>query len=145
MGSSIHGLFLVMDFNSYLEPSSSKLIRMVSQKGYAIKVNTRDCKNKEMFGVVNQRDFVICLDNIKNNISPVRHYVNETVIHEAVHVAQSCKGGRLGLKVSLDQYKTQDAARSVKATGSDSALEKEAYYLEGKPDRVIAYLRKYCF
>ena len=79
-----------------------------------------------------------------NKISPVEYYVNETLNHEAVHVAQSCKGGKLGISTALDKYKLNDARRSSKVGGSDSVREQEAYELEDKPEQVLAVLRKYC-
>jgi Holliday junction resolvase len=133
-----------VDFISYLTPESRELIQLVSQKGYAIRENASACRNREIFGVVNDKSFVICLDNIKNKISPVKRYVNETVIHEAVHIAQLCKGGKLGINVSLSQYKMQDVKNSVRATGSNAIIEKEAYHLEDKPEQVLAFLKKYC-
>ena len=136
---------LRVDFISYLTPESRELIRLVSQKGYAIRENASACRDREIFGVVNDKSFVIRLDNIKNKISPVKHYVNETVIHEAVHVAQNCKGGKLAINVSLNQNKMQDVKRSVKATGSNVIIEKEAYHLEDKPEQVLTYLQKFCF
>jgi hypothetical protein len=114
-------------------------------KNYNIMQNAPVCRNRELFGILKSPDFVVCLDNIKNKISPVKHYVNETVYHEAVHVAQACKRGKLGVSTSLDQYKLNDVMRSVKATGSYAAYEMEAYYLEDKPKEVLYYLKKYCF
>ena len=95
-------------------------------------------------GTVVNRNLIICLDNIKNTASPVDHYVNETINHESVHIAQSCKGSKLGITTNLDRYKTNDARRSRKVGGSQMVIEMEAYELEDKPDQVLAYLRKYC-
>jgi len=67
------------------------------------------------------------------------------VYHEAVHVAQACKGGKLGVSASLNQYKLNDVMRSVKATGSYAVYEMEAYHLEDKPEEVLHHLKKYCF
>ena len=114
-------------------------------KNYNVRENAPICRNKELFGILQSPDFVVCLDNIKNTISPVKHYVNETVYHEAVHVAQACKRGKLGITASLNQYKLNDVMRSVKATGSYAVYETEAYYLEDKPEEVLYHLKKYCF
>lgn len=134
-----------MEFLLYLTPAGQEIISLIMQKNYIIKQNSAICRNKEIFGIVQSPDFVICLNNIKNTISPVKHYVNETVYHEAVHVAQSCKRGKLGVTATLDQYKLNDVMRSVRATGSYAAYEMEAYYLEDKPEEVVHYLKKYCF
>lgn len=134
-----------MEFLLYLTPTGQEIISSIMLKNYNIRQNAPICRNKQLFGLVKSPDFVICLDNIKNTISPVKHYVNETVYHEAVHVAQSCKGGKLGVSASLDQYKLTDVANSVKATGSYAIYEVEAYYLENKPKEVLHYLKKFCF
>jgi hypothetical protein len=134
-----------MEFLLYLTPTGQEIISSIMLKNYNIRQNAPVCRNKELFGLLKSPDFVICLDNIKNKISPVKHYVNETVYHEAVHVAQSCKRGKLGVNASLDQYKLNDVMRSVKATGSYAVYETEAYYLEDKPEEVLYHLKKYCF
>lgn len=135
-----------MEFLLYLTPIGSQILTRVMQKNYRVVENSAYCKNKEIFGGIDKSNFVICLNNIKNTISPVAHYVNETVYHEAVHVAQSCKRGPLKIAdVTLDKYKLNDVSRSVKV-GKKTAhvYEVEAYFLEDKPERVLAALKKYC-
>jgi hypothetical protein len=135
-----------MEFLLYLTPIGQDLISKMMMKNYIIQENGAICRNKEYFGGVDHPRFVICLNNIKNNISPVKHYVNETVYHEAVHVAQACKRGPLGISdATLDQYKLKDVARSVKFSGSSYVYEFEAYYLEDKPEQVLDYVKKFCF
>ncbi len=123
-----------MEFLLYLTPAGQEIISKIMLKNYNVRENAPICRNKQLFGVLKSPDFVVCLNNIKNTISPVKHYVNETVYHEAVHVAQACKRGKLGVSASLDQYKLTDVMNSVKATGSYAVYETEAYYLEDKPE-----------
>ena len=136
-----------MEFLLYLTPIGQELIGKVMMKNYKVVENSAYCRNKEIFGGVDGPRFVICTNNIKNTISPVKHYVNETVYHEAVHVAQSCKKGPLKIAdATLNQYKLNDVARSVKADKrAHQVYEFEAYYLEDKPERVLQYVNKYCF
>jgi hypothetical protein len=135
-----------MEFLMYLTPVGQEIITGVMNKNYNVRENAAICRNKQLLGVVRSPDFIICLDNIKNSVSPVKHYVNETVYHEAVHVAQSCKRGPLGIKnPKLDSYKLNDVARSVSQVNSYPVFEVEAYYLEDKPEMVLEYLKKYCF
>lgn len=135
-----------MEFLMYLTPVGQEIITGVMNKNYNVRENAPICRNKQLLGVVRSPDFIICLDNIKNSVSPVKHYVNETVYHEAVHVAQSCKRGPLGIKnPKLDSYKLNDVARSVSQVNSYPVFEVEAYYLEDKPEMVLEYLKKYCF
>ena len=136
-----------MEFFLYLTPVGQEILNAIVRKKFNIKENAAICRNKDLFGVVktNSSEFIVCLDNIKNSISPVKHYVNETVYHEAVHVAQFCKRGKLGITASLSKNKMIDVQNSVKAVNSDADYEKEAYYLENKPEKVLRYLKKYCF
>jgi len=136
-----------MEFLLYLTPVGQELISKVMMKNYKVVENSAYCRNKEIFGGVDGPRFVICTNNIKNSISPVDHYVNETVYHEAVHVAQSCKGGPLKISnATLNQYKLNDVARSVKVDKrAQYVYETEAYYLEDKPEKVLYYVNKFCF
>lgn len=134
----------MMDFLAYLTPIGQQIVAVVEQSKYKIRQNAPICRNRELMGIVVGRSLTICLDNIKNKLSPVDLYVNETINHESVHIAQSCKGSKLGVATDLDKYKTNDARRSRKIGGSQMDIEKEAYELEDKPEEVLAYLRKYC-
>lgn len=135
-----------MEFLLYLTPIGNQIINQIISKNYAIRENAPICRNKEIFGTLTGPEFVICTTNIKNTISPVKHYVNETVYHEAVHVIHSCKGGPIGIVgINLDQWKLNDVMRSSKITKQHQIYELEAYYLEDKPDLVLSYIEKYCF
>lgn len=136
-----------MDFLLYLTPIGNEIINRVMMKNFNVIENAPICRNKDIFGFAKSPNFIICTNNIKNRISPVKHYVNETVYHEAVHIAQSCKGGALGIKnTNLPSNKLTDVTNSVKAYRQGSVVyEMEAYYLEDKPEQVNYYLKKYCF
>lgn len=134
----------MLDLFAYLTPIGKEIASVIQQSKYIIRQNAPICRNKDLMGIVVGHNLTICLDNIKNNVSPVDHYVNETINHEAVHIAQSCKGSKLGITTNLDKYKTNDARRSRKIGGSQMVSEMEAYELEDKPEQVLAYLRKYC-
>jgi hypothetical protein len=134
-----------MEFLLYLTPLGKEIINSVMLANYNIRENAPICRNKEIVGFIKSKDFVICTNNIKNNISPVSYYVNETVYHEATHVAQYCKGSKLNIVTYLDKNKEDNVARSLKASNSSSSYESEAYYLEDKPEKVLHYLKKFCF
>lgn len=131
----------------YLTPIGRNIVSNVMLKNYKVLENAPICKkHKELFGYTRSPNFIICLDNIKNTISPVNHYVNETVYHEAVHIAQSCKQGPLGVvDPNLSAEKLNDVKRSVKYNSGAFVYEVEAYYLEDKPELVNYYLKKFCF
>jgi len=135
----------MIQFLLYLTPTGQQIVSAIMQRNYNVKENAPICRNKELMGIVQSPNFVICLNNIKNGVSPVDYYVNETVYHEAVHVAQSFKKRPLGVNVSLDAYKMNDAIRSTKFAGSHPVYESEAYFLEDKPEQVLYYLKKFCF
>lgn len=136
-----------MDFLLYLTPIGIEIINHVMMKNFNVVENVEVCRNKNLFGFVRSPNFVICTNNIKNTISPSAFYINETVYHEAVHVAQSCKGGPLGVKnITLPSNKLIDVKNSLKTSNSQYTIyEMEAYYLEDKPEEVNYYLKKFCF
>lgn len=136
-----------MDFLLYLTPIGREILTGVMMKNYKVQENAPICKqHKTLFGHTRSPNFVICTDNIKNTISPVKHYVNETVYHEAVHVIHSCIGGPIKIKnATLSTEKLTEVVQSSKISGSSPVYEIEAYYLEDKPEQVNTYLKKYCF
>jgi len=94
-----------MEFLLYLTPLGREIINSVISANYNVRENAPICRNREIIGFIKSKDFVICTNNIKNNISPVSYYVNETVYHEATHVAQYCKGSKLNIVTHLDKNK----------------------------------------
>lgn len=134
-----------MEFLLYLTPLGKEIINSVMLANYNVRENAPICRNKEIVGYIKSKDFVICTNNIKNTASPVSYYVNETVYHEATHVAQYCKGSKLNIVTYLDKNKEDNVARSLKVSNSSSSYENEAYYLEDKPKEVLHYLKKFCF
>lgn len=134
-----------MEFLLYLTPLGKEIINSVMLANYNVRENAPICRNKEIVGYIKSKDFVICTNNIKNTVSPVSYYVNETVYHEATHVAQYCKGSKLNIVTYLDKNKEDNVARSLKVSNSSSSYETEAYYLEDKPKEVLHYLKKFCF
>ena len=133
-----------MEFLLYLTPLGKEIINSVMLANYNVRENAPICRNKEIVGYIKSKDFVICTNNIKNTVSPVSYYVNETVYHEATHVAQYCKGSKLNIVTYLDKNKEDNVARSLKVSNSSSSYENEAYYLEDKPKEVLHYLKKFC-
>lgn len=136
-----------MEFLLYLSPVGQQIINSVSLTKFKIQENAHICrKYKEVFGFTNTSQLIICTDNIKNSISPVNYYVNETVYHEAVHIAQMCKQRPLGINISsLSPSKMNDIVRSTQYAKDAFPYEVEAYYLEDKPEKVLSYVQKFCF
>lgn len=137
----------MMEFLLYLTPIGNEIVNRVMMKNFRVVENGAICKNKDMFGLTAPPNFVVCTNNIKNKGVSVPFYVNETVYHEAAHVAQICKRGPLGIKnIQLSNNKLQDVQSSVNFYDKTAIVyEMEAYYLEDKPEHVNYYLKKFCF
>jgi len=138
-----------MEFFIYLTPQAQEIINLIRKANYSVKENVEFCRNKNFFGFANFcKKFVICTKNIKNSGFDSKFYINETVYHEAVHVAHHCNGYRpfwISKKnMPLPSNKLQDVKNSVNVSSASSQMEHEAYWMEDKPDKVRYVLKKYC-
>lgn len=140
-----------MEFLLYLTPQSQDILNQIYNIKYSIKENMGICKgNKNIFGYIDYgKKFVICTNNIKEGGYELNHNINETIYHEAVHVAHSCNrykpfGISLG-EMPLPSNKLQDVKNSMKVSTASARIEHEAYWMEDKPDKVQYVLQKYCF
>ena len=118
---------------------------MISKKVLVVE-NTPICRKHDIYGWYdsNTKTMTLCTDRIKSGPNST-YYINETLYHESVHVAQACKKKPLGVEVALDAYKMNDVVRSVKVGNSYPVYESEGYFLEDKPEQVLYYLKKFCF
>lgn len=152
MGWKVIAIFILnlklMDFLLYLTPVANNILdHIISSGTNKVQENAPICKKYyEVFGYFDSQKLIMCTDNIKNTISPVDYYVNETLYHESVHLAQSCRGGALGVKnPSLSKEKMEEVVRSSSYNNATFKYELEAYYLETRPEEVLTYIKKYCF
>lgn len=122
-----------LGFLLYLTSSGREIIEIIKSPNYSIRQNAFICRNADILGYKSPAELIICLYSIKNKVSPVKFYINETVYHEAVHVIHSCKGNALGIPTPLSQYKNTNVINLIKISGGNSTYEREAYYLEDKP------------
>ena len=137
-----------MEFLLYLTPIGHEIINRVRMKHYHVVENAPMCRKGDAFGLRDTPNFTICTNNIKKyDANSTSFYVNETVYHEATHVAQECKGKPLGIaNIHLSDNKKNDVMNSVsKYNPTGKITEIEAYYLEDKPEQVLYYLKKFCF
>ncbi len=139
-----------MDFLIYLTQDSKQVLDMVRAAQFRIAENIGMCRNRNVFGFVNSgRQFVVCTSNIKGSGHNPYFYVPETVFHEAVHVAQQCKGEAFWnatANMPLQWNKMQDINKSVAlSSGSLRQQEHEAFWMEDKPAEVKRVLKKFCF
>ena len=140
-----------MEFLLYLTPQAKDILNQIYQAKYSIRENVDYCRsNTDIFGYADfGQKFVICTKNIKKSGFNLKHYINETVYHEAVHVAHLCNGYKpFGISkkdMILPAFKYQDINNSVKVSNAPSQIEHEAYWMEDKPQKVKSVLKKYCF
>lgn len=138
-----------MEFLFYLTPMGREIIQTVIRAKYQVKENVEFCRDKNYFGYTNSNKLVICTDNIKSSGHDVKFYVNETVYHEATHIAHMCKGYQpfyISLNdMPLPPNKLQDIEKSTKMSTSSRQMEHEAYWMEDKPEKVKYVLEKFCF
>jgi len=140
-----------MEFLLYLTPQAQDILSQVYRAKYSVRENIGYCRsNKNIFGYADfGKKFIVCTNNIKRSGFNPEFYINETVYHEAVHVAHMCNGYKpLGIPMKympLPAHKLQDVKNSVSASTSSSRMEHEAYWMEDKPEKVNYVLQKYCF
>jgi len=140
-----------MEFLLYLYPQSQEIYRMVA-KVIRVAENAPVCSKRDIYGWFSPSDrtMTICTSRItaRGNIA---HYINETLLHESVHLAQLCKNKAflpLGIapsQIKLSARRKQDVETAVKTIGpSVRQIENEAFWLEDKPNEVKYVLKKYC-
>jgi len=143
-----------MDFLLYLSPQGMEIYNMISKK-IGVVENTPICRKHDIFGWYDNRSktIVFCTDKILSKPNPYYNF-NMVLFHESVHVAQACKQNMREIKafgispsaMSLSENLEKDLKVSVKNFGSAiSNIEREAFWMETKPDKVKYVLKKYCF
>ena len=144
-----------MQFPLYLTSEGKQILDLVAKAHFNIRENVSWCADASYYGatIKENKTFFICTKTILKGPDPKR-YLNETVYHEAVHVAQQCIGKNnlkpIGIPISqmpLPPNKMVDIQTSIRLTKnkSNKRIEHEAFWLEDKPEKVIYYLKKFCF
>ena len=142
-----------MEMIPYLSPASQEVLTMVSSR-VRILENGPACNQYDIFGFFSapRRELTICSRRILSFGQPERDF-NETLLHESVHVAQACRSQfrslwAFGIKRSAMPLSAAKAADLKKVLAFDSQLaqiDREAFYMENKPELVRFLVRKYCF
>jgi hypothetical protein len=144
-----------MQFPLYLTSEGKQILDLVAKAHFNIRENISWCADGSYYGatIKENKTFFICTKTILRGPDPKR-YLNETVYHEAVHVAQQCKGRNdlkpIGIPINqmpLPSNKMDDIKTSIRLTKNKyiRQTEHEAFWLEDKPKKVIYYLKKFCF
>ena len=141
-----------MNFLFYLSPQSMEIYQMVSRKIRVVE-NTPICRKHDIYGWfdIAKKTMNICTDRIVSKDN-VKYYINETLLHEAVHLAQYCKNKSLtplgisSSNMNLSDRRRQDVESAVKLIGPHiRQIETEAFWMEDKPNEVKYVMKKYCF
>lgn len=147
-----------------LDPGYQDLVGVMKQKGFTIDENATICKKRDVVGFYTwgDRAVKICTNRIaKINPDPsaFRLLLQQTIAHEAVHLAQSCRyrrGDKPSLELSaarlygLPPSVRSDIERSLATSYYNSPrsvrwrIEAEAIAMEDTPDQVIAALQRFC-
>jgi hypothetical protein len=140
-----------MDFFLYLSPESTEIYQMISRRVRVVE-NTPICRKYDIYGWfnINEKTMTICTDRIVSR-GESEYYVNETLLHESVHIAQYCKNksltplGIASSQLQLSSRRNQDVESTVKISGpSVRQIEREAFWMEDKPNEVKYVVKKYC-
>jgi len=139
-----------MEFLLYLSPEAKSLLNQIYQAKFSVRENVEYCKNQNIFGYVDfGKKFVICTKNIKSSGYDVYASINQTFLHEAVHVGHMCNGYRpFGIPMKtmpLSSSKMQDVNSSIKESTASRGIEHEAHWMENKPEKINYVIQKYCF
>ena len=143
-----------MEFLLYLTPAGKSIYNLISQKVKIVE-NSPICRQHKIFGWFDSKKntMILCTDNIISTGEP-HHYMNETIYHESVHIAQSCKSSDgyiepFGISPSfmtISDDKKKDIKNAVSISGPQIRnIEHEALWMEDKPEKVKYVLEKYCF
>jgi hypothetical protein len=143
-----------MEFLLYLSPTSREIYQMISRKVRVVE-NAPICRKHDIFGWydASQNTMTFCTQKIKN-FGNTEYYVNETLLHETTHIAQSCKASNGTLEpfgisksfMNLTSRRLDDINAAVQISGEVvRQSEHEAFWMEDKPDKVRYVVQKYCF
>lgn len=142
-----------MEFLLYLSTQQMDIYKMVSNKVRVVE-NAPICKKYDIFGFYDSsvKVLTICTSKLKQS-SDLQTNVNETLMHESVHVAQSCKTrfaflDSFGINPSLmplSYQKEQDLKKVIAFDSRLKNIDREAFWMEDKPEKVKYVVQKYCF
>lgn len=143
-----------MEFLLYLSSAGKDIYSLISQKVLVVE-NAPICRKHQIYGWFDSTNMVmtLCTDTIVSGPNP-HYYMNETIFHEATHIAQSCKnnmGWSAPFLISRNKmpinYNRRVDLQTVKRINGDHVeqVEHEAFWMEDKPEKVRYVLKKFCF
>ena len=167
------------DYRRYIRKNVLPLHDLLLKKQFLVIPNPPTCKaNRLMRGyfISRYRAIYLCVDNLledprlgdidgRNKYNDARKQLSTTLTHEAIHVAQWCKGskdwtlfgskyqGEIGgfgdtykAKIAMNRYilRLQRSIPRRILEGTNKQSEKEAYLLESKPKIAMEAINIYC-
>jgi len=143
----------MMEFLLYLSPDGQSIYNMVSKKVQVVE-NAPICRQYDIFGFysASKKTLTFCTDKIKT-YGNVEYNVFETLLHESTHVAQSCKGNFQELRpfginsssMYLNGRREKDLQKVIAYDRNLKQIDREAFWMEDKPEKVKYVIQKYCF
>jgi hypothetical protein len=144
------GAFVLFSGAANASPTVMALFNTIKAAGTEVSVDHPSvCSNKQIMGMYQYRYRVIdrltiCVANHKGDNAELR----DTVLHEAVHVAQTCKGGNLYTPVSIARSSSTQEIAFLSQHYSHSQLpeELEARVIAREQDEVFVtnLIKEHC-
>jgi len=129
----------------------TKLLEAVQATGTTIAVDLpRICNDRSILGYYEYESKVIdqltiCIDNHQGDEAELR----DTVLHETVHVVQTCNGGRLfspqSIRGAAKHNEFRDVSSSYKDDEFDEELEARVIAREWDEAYVIGLINEHCY
>ena len=151
------------DYRRYISKRVAPLHDLLLQKQFLVIADPPTCKENGLirgYFISRYRAIYLCVDNLledprlgdidgRNKLNDARRQLSTTLTHEAIHVAQWCKGSKdwtlFGSKYQVELGGFGDTALNPSANfRGNKQSEKEAYLLENKPKIAMEAIDIYC-
>ena len=152
-----------LDYRKYISKGALPLHDLLIRKQFLIIPDPPPCKSNRLirgYFISRYRAIYLCVDNLledprlgdidgRNKFNDARKQLSKTLTHEAIHVAQWCKGSKdwtlFGSKYQGEIGGFGDTALNPSANfRGNKQSEKEAYLLESKPKIAMEAIDIYC-
>lgn len=128
------------------------IYKIISERTRVVE-NSAICRKYDIFGFYDPKinQLSMCTAKIKE-FTNIKFNVNETFLHENVHLAQACKGrnnefSAFNISQStmiLPVEKQKYFQKAISFNPNQKQIEQEAFWMENSPDKVKYVIKKYC-
>jgi hypothetical protein len=122
--------------------NNSKVLDAVQQAGFTVYADGDACKKAYGVTYPTKKVLVICV-NQHNDLDELV----DTIRHESIHVAQSCKNGPLFTQASISKYASPGHFQSLRNYPEHQRvreLEAQVVAANSTDEEVIKIINKYC-